>query len=181
MFIDTCVAIIVSLGFYLGYQRGLIKTIFDTLSLFIGILAAIKLSPWMMELLGKLFNMSKPIELILGIALTFLIVMWGIRFIGKKIEAILETVNINVINKVAGGVIQALFFAAILSYAVSLMDKVNVIKEETKTTSATYTSLMKMPAISEALFVSLKPVFSEFWSKTNEAIDSMKKKTNEVQ
>ncbi len=177
MFIDTLAAIVISFGFYLGYQRGLIKTVFDTLSLLIGILAAIKLSPWMMDILGKLFNLSKPLELILGIALTFLIVMGVIRFVGKKLEDVLETVNINFINKAAGGLLQGLFFAAVLSYAISLMDKVNVIKEETKTSSITYPSLMKMPAMSQSLFVALKPVFTEFWSKTNEAIDSMKKKT----
>lgn len=43
MILDVFVAIVVSLGFYLGYSRGLIKTVFDSLSLIIGILAALKL------------------------------------------------------------------------------------------------------------------------------------------
>lgn len=175
MFIDILAAIIISLGFYLGYQRGLIKTIFDTLSLLIGVLAALKLSPWMMDLLTRLFNLNKAFTLILGIALTFLLVMIIIRFIGKKLESILELVNINFVNKIAGGVLQALFFAALLSYAVGFMDKLNVLKEETKTSSATFTTLMQMPAASEKIYNALKPVFSEFWAKTNEAIDSMKK------
>ncbi|MBL0081067.1 MAG: CvpA family protein [Saprospiraceae bacterium] len=40
MTIDIITVIVVAFGFYLGYQRGLIKTVFDTLSLLIGVLAA---------------------------------------------------------------------------------------------------------------------------------------------
>ena len=175
MFIDILAAIIISLGFYLGFQRGLIKTVFDTLSLFIGVLAAIKLSPWMMDLLQSLFNLNKAVTLIFGIALTFLLVMMVIRFVGKKLEDLLEVANVNFINKIAGGSIQALFFAVILSFAVSFLAKLSVLKEETKSTSTTYPYLMQMPDMSKKLFESLKPVFSEFWAKTNEAMDGLKK------
>lgn len=175
MFIDIVVAILISLGFYLGFQRGLIKTVFDTLSLFIGVLAALKLSPWTIDLLNSIFNMNKAIALILGIAITFLIVMMGIRFIGKKLEDLLEVAHVNSVNKFIGGTLQALFFAILLSYTVSYMSKLNVIKEETKAASVTYSTLMQMPAMSNKLIESLKPIFSEFWAKTNEAIDSMKK------
>jgi membrane protein required for colicin V production len=175
MFVDTVAAIAISFGFYLGYKRGLINTVFDTLSLIIGVLAALKLSPWMMDVLEGLFNMNKGFTLILGIALTFLIVMLGIRFVGKKLEALLEVANINFVNKIAGGVIQAVFFSVMLSYLIGLMDKVNVLKEETKASSATYPTLMKMPVLSQSLFNALKPVFSEFWTKTNTVMDGLKK------
>ncbi len=175
MFVDILSAIIISLGFYLGYQRGIIKTVFDTLSLLIGVLAALKFSPWMMDLLKSLFNLNEALTLILGIALTFLIVMGIIRFVGKKLEDILEVAHVNFVNKTAGGALQALFFAILLSYSVSLLGNVGVLKEETKTASFTYPYLQKMPALSEKLFSRLKPIFSEFWVKTNEAMDSLKK------
>jgi membrane protein required for colicin V production len=175
MFIDALSAILISLGFYLGYQRGLIKTVFDTLSLLIGVLAALKLSPWMMNMLQSLFNLNKALTLIFGIALTFLLVMIIIRFIGRKLEDLLEVVNINFVNKFTGGALQALFFAIILSYAVSFMGTLNVLKEETKTSSATYPYLTQLPAMSQKMFTNLKPIFSEFWAKTNEAIDGLKK------
>jgi membrane protein required for colicin V production len=179
MFIDSVAAIAISFGFFLGYKRGLINTVFDTLSLIIGILAALKLSPWVMDILEKLFNMNKGFTLILGIALTFLIVMLAIRFIGKKLEALMEVANINFINKIAGGVIQALFFTVVLSYLIGLSDKVNILKEETKSSSATYPTLMKMPALSQSLFNALKPVFSEFWTKTNNVMDGLKKENQQ--
>ncbi len=175
MFIDTLAAIVISLGFYLGYQRGLIKTVFDTLSLFIGVLAAIKLSPWMMNLLQSLFNLNQSLTYVFGIALTFVIVMGLIRFVGKKLEDILEVANVNFVNKISGGGLQAFFFAVLLSYSVTLLGSVGVLKEETKASSSTYPYLEQMPAMSKKMFESLKPVFSEFWNKTNEAMDGLKK------
>ena len=51
MIFDIIVICLIALGFYLGYNRGLIKTVFDTLSLFIAVLAALKLSPIVINLL----------------------------------------------------------------------------------------------------------------------------------
>jgi len=178
MFIDVLSAIIISLGFYLGYQRGLIKTIFDTLSLIIGILAALKLSPVVIGILESIFKINPAINFILGIALTFVGVMYGIRFIGRKIEQLLEVIHINFINKFAGGAIQALFFAAILSFTVGLVDKVKLVSPETKAVSFSYPYLMKVPSISEKALVIMRPIFSGFWDKALETIDAMKKKEN---
>lgn len=175
MIIDIIAAIIISLGFYLGYQRGLIKTIFDTLSLMIGILAALKLSPWVIDALQSLFNLHKAVTLILGIAITFIGVMMLIRFIGKKLEDLLEVVNINVLNKAAGGALQAVFFGIILSYCVAFLSKLQVFKEDTIQKSYTYASLMKMPELSSKLFSAVKPIFVDFWNKTNEAMNDLKK------
>ncbi|HMS99480.1 MAG TPA: CvpA family protein [Saprospiraceae bacterium] len=175
MTIDIITVIVVAFGFYLGYQRGLIKTVFDTLSLLIGVLAALKLSPWTMDAIEATFHTHKSITLILGIAFTFLGVMILIRFVGKKLEDLLEVVNVNFVNKMAGGSVQAIFFAILLSYLVGFADKLTLIKAETKENSTTFTHLMQMPAVSQKLFQGLKPVFSRFWEKTTEAVNSLKK------
>jgi membrane protein required for colicin V production len=175
MIIDIIAAIIISLGFYLGYQRGLIKTVFDTLSLMIGILAALKLSPWVIDALQSMFNLHKAVTLILGIVITFIGVMMLIRFIGRKFEDLLEVANINIINKFSGGGVQAIFFAAILSYAVAFLSKLQVFKPETINTSFSYNYLMKMPELSSKLFSAVKPVFIDFWNKTNDAMNDLKK------
>ena len=114
MLLDIIVAIVVSLGFYLGYTRGLIKTVFDSLSLIIGILAALKLSPIVINILEEIIKTSPAVSFLLGVVITFIAVMDIIRFIGKKLEDMLEAVNINFINKLAGGAVQGLFFAYIL-------------------------------------------------------------------
>ena len=179
MLIDIIVAIVISLGFYLGYSRGLIKTVFDSLSLVVGILAALKLSPIVINILQEIIKTSPAVTFLLGVVITFIGVMALIRFIGKKLEDMLEAVNINIINKFAGGALQGLFFAYLLSLIFWLVNSLNVLNTGTKAASITYPMLEQLPEKGKAVYASLKPVFKGFWDKTIEAMDSIKNKEKE--
>jgi membrane protein required for colicin V production len=176
MTLDLIVAIVVTLGFYLGYSRGLIKTVFVSLSLVIGILMALILSPLVISILQELIKTSPALVYLIGVVITFIGVMALIRFIGRKLEAMLEAVNVNFINKIAGGVIQALFFAYLLSLGIWLVNSLNVIKPETKAASITYPLMEPLPEKGKAVFTKLKPIFSGFWTKTVEAMKGAKEK-----
>jgi membrane protein required for colicin V production len=176
MIIDILAAIIISFGAYLGYQRGLIKTIFDTLSLIIGIIAALKLSPMMISFLQGILKLNPAVTFVIGVALTFILVMYGIRFIGKKLEQVLELVNINFINKAAGGALQGLFFATILALVLSLFNKLNLISQETKNVSVTYVHLEKVPELSQGVLTNFRPIFQNFWDMTMETVNKIKEK-----
>ncbi|MBK8079042.1 MAG: CvpA family protein [Saprospiraceae bacterium] len=177
MILDVFVAIVVSLGFYLGYSRGLIKTVFDSLSLIIGILAALKLSPIVINILQSFLKISPAMTFLLGVVITFIGVLALIRFFGKKIESALEAVNINFINKIAGGVLQSLFFAYLLSLAFWLLSTIKVLSPEVQKASMTYSLLEPLPEKGKKVFVSLRPVFQGFWDKTIEAMDNIKGKS----
>jgi membrane protein required for colicin V production len=181
MILDIIAALLISLGLYFGYQRGLIKTIFDTGSLLVAIIAALKLSPITIDLMKKSLNTTPSIAYIAGIVITFILVMVMVRFIGKKLEDVFKAVNLNFVNKISGGLLQGLFFAIVLSYAVSFLNNVDLIKDETKVKSHSYPYLQVLPSISQDMFIKLKPVFSQFWDVTVEAIDSVKEKVNEEQ
>ncbi len=174
MILDLITILLIALGFYFGYQRGFIKTVFDTASLLVAIIAALKLSPLVINIIKESLNVAPSIAFILGIVITFLLVMIIVRFIGRKLEDMFKAVNLNFINKFNGGALQALFFAIILSYGVALLNKVNVIKEDTKSTSVTYPYLELMPGLSQKLFEGLRPVFNDFWNATMVAMDSVK-------
>jgi membrane protein required for colicin V production len=174
MIIDLFVAIVIVLGFYLGYSRGLIKTVFDSLSLVIGILAALKLSPFIIDILQEIIKTTPALTFILGVVITFIGVMALIRFIGKKLEDMLEAININFINKLAGGAVQGLFFAYLISLSLWLMNSLNVLNMETKAASITYPMLEPLPEKGKAVFTAIKPMFKGFWDKTLETMDSIK-------
>jgi len=176
MILDIIVAIVVAFGFYTGYSRGLIKTVFDTLSLLIGIIAALKLSPIVINLLEGLIKTSPAITFLVGIVITFIAVMALVRFIGNKLEDVFEAANINFVNKIAGGGVQALFFAFLLSMALWLMDNLKVLNPATKEQSMTYSLLEPLPEAGKGLFVAVKPVFSNFWNKTMDTMDQIKGK-----
>lgn len=173
--LDIIVCIVFAFGFYLGFQRGIIKTVFDSLSIVVAILATLKLSPLIISIFQGIFSSSPKIAYLLGIVFTFIGVIFLVRYVGKKIESLLETVHINFVNKIMGGGLQALFFAFILSLFVWLVNAVNLISPETKEKSITYSFMEALPATGKAVFTSTKPLFQTFWDKTSEAMDSVKK------
>lgn len=179
MVLDLIVLLIVVYGFYLGYRRGLIQTVFDTLSIFIGLLAALKLSPIIINFLQQVIKVSPAIMFILGFIITFFLVLLIIRFIGKKLEDVFKYAKLNVINKASGGLIMGLAFAIMLSFVLMLMGKLQILSSQAKDESITYALLEPLPEKSSAFFDSIKPYFNEFWDKTVETLDKVKKKATE--
>ncbi len=176
MILDILSALIIAYGVYVGYSRGIINTIFDTLSIVIAIVAALKLSPILIKGIDSVLSLSPSISFILGIVITFLLVMFIVRFIGKKLENIFKKMNLNFVNKIAGGAAQGLFFALILSMIIWLGDKLSLIKDETKATSVSYGMLQPLPEKAAGVFESVKPMFQDFWDKTIEVMDDVKEK-----
>lgn len=173
MMLDIIVVLVVAFGFYTGYSRGLIKTVFDTLSLIIGILAALKLSPITINALDGLLNISPSFTYLIGIVITFLLVMALVRFVGRKLEDVLEAANINVLNKLAGGVLQGLFFAFLISMVLWVLGNYSIVKEETKSNSVTYPLLEPLPEAGKSIFKAVKPIFQDFWDKTVDVMETI--------
>jgi membrane protein required for colicin V production len=171
MLLDLVISIITLLGFYMGYTRGLVRTIFDSLSLIIGIVAALKLSPFTIDILQEIFKISPAITFLIGVVLTFVVIMGLIRLAGQKLEDLLKAASINVINKLLGGVLQALFFAYLLSLSFWLLNNLKLISEEAKSASTAYPVMEILPEKGKAVFEKIKPVFRQFWDKTVEAMD----------
>ncbi len=176
MIIDIITLIIVGLGLYAGYSKGLIKTVFDTLSILIAIVAALKLSPMVINILEGILPLNASLVFIIGFIATFFLIMLLIRFVGKKLESLMKVVNINVVNKLLGGALMALFYSLILSYGIWGVNKLKVIGEDTLASSKTYPLLSTLPEHSQNLFATVKPVFSDFWEKMLETMDGIKEK-----
>ena len=180
MGLDIIVVLVIAFGFYAGYSRGLIKTVFDTLSLFIGILAAMKLSPIMINILDRIVTVSPTISYLVGVVITFLLVMALVRFVGRKMEDVLEAANVNIINKLAGGALQGLFFAFLLSMLIWLLGNYNVMNPSVKENSSTYALLEPLPEAGKSVFKAVKPIFESFWDKTVEVMESIGGKADEA-
>jgi uncharacterized membrane protein required for colicin V production len=175
MIIDIVLALLVTYGFYTGFNRGLIDTFFDAISIIIGILVAIKLSYVLINFLEKILpNLSPQIVFLIGLVLTFFLVMLIVRFIGKKLEGLFKLVQLNILNKVAGGALKAFLLSTVFSFLILLAGKVNVLPEDTVSQSRTYKLIEPFPRYAEAGFEKIKPYFQEFYAKTQELIDDAK-------
>jgi membrane protein required for colicin V production len=175
MFIDIFCLILIGTCFYLGFTKGIIKSIFGILSIVIAFLISLKFSFLIIDLIEKFMDADPRLDIIIGFVATFLLVMVAIQLIGKGFEKILETAHINFINKLAGGLLSALLALMIISSIISFADQLKLIKASTKSDSKTYPFLVAVPEKSKWLINKTKPIFSEFWEKTQKALDRLEK------
>ncbi len=175
MILDIILVLLVTYGFYTGFNRGLIDTLFDVISIVVGILVALKLSYIIINFLEKILpNLSPQLVYLIGLVLTFFLVMLIIRFIGKKIEGLFKFANVNIINKIGGGILKALILATAFSFAVLLISQIGLLEDETIQQSRTYKLVEPFPEYAKDGFEKVKPFFQEFWDKTLEIIDKAK-------
>ena len=181
MIIDLLACLVVALGLYQGYSSGIIKTVFATVSIIVAIVATMKLSHFVIDALQRSININKGILFVLGFVLTFMTVIIIIRFIGKKMESVFESLEINFINKISGAAVLGLFYAILFSYAVFFMDRVSLISDQQKAVSFSYPMLKPLPAMTVKYGKKLEPTFRGLWNSFIETMDDIKAKGDEMQ
>ncbi len=178
MFIDIFCILILAFGFYMGYSKGIIKSFFGIISIFIAILVTLKFSFIGINFIEKLTGMDARLSILLGLILSFVLIVFLIRLVGRGFEKVLETAEINFINKLVGGSVSALIGLMLFSSAIWFFDRLHLIGEETRAKSTCFPTLHAVPEKTKWIWTKAKPLFTEFWDKTQQALDEFEKKKN---
>lgn len=176
MFIDIIAIILAVFGFYSGYKRGIIDALFDLFSIFIAIVAAGSLAPIAIRFIESVSGWSPLANTVVGFVLTFFVVVMLIRLIGNQFEKLMKTLQINFLNKFAGGLLSASLMVAIFSGALWLTNQAQLLPDNIKSESTLYPVLELIPDIFAGLFKALKPLFIDFWEILQSAIETVKEK-----
>lgn len=179
MVIDVILIIFTIYGFWVGFSRGIIGTVFTVLSYVFGVLAAMKLSPSVTRLLEEQAG-ANPLWFIAGFLLTFVGTMLLLRFIGKSLEGILKSVNINIVNQVLGGTLSAAFMILIFSVLMSFAEASKMVDDETVQTSMSYTYVKEFPKQMKVVYEKAKPIFLTFWDESTEFMDRVEEMTEKT-
>ena len=173
MAIDIIFVLTMLYGFYIGFSKGIIKTVFTVLSIVFGLLAAFKFAPAMTDFLESASGSHNPLMLIAGFLLSFVLTMVIIRMIARGLEGVLKTANINVINKLAGGVLLAGVLILLYSVILWFGNQATLINDATKRKSMTYVYLEKFPSQAKNMAYKAQPVFQEFWNQSLDMMDRL--------
>ncbi len=175
MVIDIIFALVVLYGFYLGFSRGIISTVFTILSFTFGLMAAFKFAPGMTLFLERSFNSSSPLMFLAGFLLSFAVTMIILRMIARGLEGILKTANINVINQMAGGLLLSGILVLFYSFLLWFADSGHLLDQKTKTESFTYIYLEQFPGEVRTIGAQVQPVFQEFWDQSMNMMDRLER------
>jgi len=174
MIIDIILLLFIIAGFWLGYVRGIIRTLIMIPAYIGALLLTLKISPWFAGFLSSTFSIDKLFALIFGpLGLLFLF-FFLIPYIPKRISSSLKKGNLTTPNKIFGGLIMTAL--AILFYSLLLwpINQFGMIGSKAKETSMSYSTLVSIPEKSRSFFEKFKPLFSRYWQLMEETIDESK-------
>jgi len=174
MIIDAICLVVALYGFWVGYSRGIIKTVLTAVSILFGFMAAAKFSPTVSTMLLEWFpDATGALTLPAAFVLTFMATLALFRLLANGLENVLEAVNINFINQILGGGISMLFFVFLFSVLVTFASNSRMIDPITKENSMTYSFLEPMPSSAWESAQSVWPVFQEFYQQALDIMDQI--------
>ncbi len=146
--IDYVFLLLILIAFVRGMINGLLKEIASLLAIVLGIVAGRLLSEEVSLLLTEWFGWSKTVVSICAFVIIFLVVAIGLHSLAFLLKKILNALNINWLNRLAGGLFGAFKIAVIVSLVLNLcgyVDKyVVMFKPETKEVSVLYCPIEKL-------------------------------------
>ena len=173
MIIDILLLLVIAYGFYLGFTRGIIKTIFSILAYVVGLVAAIKFSPAMTDLLEATFSTNSPFMYVAGLIVSFVLTMFLFRLLARGLEGLLQTVHVNILNQVAGGALLSAVMILVYSLLLWFADSSGILDAQTKRDSVSYAYLEDYPTYAWSAGQKLKPLFMDFWDHTVTFLDQV--------
>jgi len=179
MIIDILFLIFGGWGFYQGYSRGIIKTVFTVFAIIFGLMAAFKLSPAATRFLETAFSTDSPFTFVAGFLMAFLLTLIIIRIVANFFEKALRTANINFINKFAGGFLLGALYTLIYSTLLWFAGKSHITTYKTTNESITYAYLKEFPHKMKGVYEYVKPSFQDFWKESVKFMDRMEEKSME--
>lgn len=93
MILDIALLLLAIAGFWLGYTKGLARTLFSVLKYAIAVLLTLVLAPWIMSLMINWFNADKMFALIFGTIFTMIGMIFLIQWLFKSVEKYLKKLS----------------------------------------------------------------------------------------
>ncbi len=173
MIIDILFALVFGYGFFTGFSKGILETVFKIFGYLIGVVAAIKFALPAQRFLEDAFNTENPSMYLLGLVLSFLLTMLLVRLAANALESLLQQANINIINQIFGGLLVAGFMVLVYSLLLYFAQASNLISSKAEKESFTYEYLEDFPDKTWAFLGHMKDPLIEFWEGSVDFLDKV--------
>ena len=127
MIIDFLFFAIAAYGFLLGFKAGVLKILLTGFSIFIGFVLAVRYTPEMNEILEDMFHIKSSFLPFISLILSFLVSMIIIRVLAQLLEAFLKSMELDMFNQVAGGLLVSVVLLFLYSGILWFLQKAEVI------------------------------------------------------
>jgi uncharacterized membrane protein required for colicin V production len=163
MIIDIALVLFAGAGFWLGYTKGIVRTLFFVVFYTIALLLTLAISPWVMDLSIRWFNADKMFALIFGTIITLVILIFLLHWMLKSVEKYLKKSKLGAYSKSFGGVIMMVVSMLVYSFLIWAIVQFGWIGTEVKTKSYSYPIIEKVPVSTQNFMAEFKPLFRRYW------------------
>ena len=174
MIIDVIFFAVLIYTFYVGFSRGIIKTVFVGISVVIGFVAALKFTPIVKTLIEEGFTTNGPLVPFIAFILIFFGVMIIIRLFSALLENVVDAADLEVLNKFMGGILFGGLGILVYSGLLIFFDKARLLTPEAIKASAFFPYLEVFPSKISALATKIFPILDTMWNTTIDAMDNAK-------
>ena len=161
---DLIILIFLLVAFVNGYRKGLVMMLVGLATVILAAVFAGKLAVTVLPYLQKTFDFSPQVTHVLSYVAAFLAIAAVVSLIGFLVQKVFESVNLNFINRILGGVVSIGTTVVVLSILLNLMlmldGEEKIVKPDIKQKSFFYEKVrVAVPAIVPYLN---KEVWEEF-------------------
>lgn len=172
--IDIICLVVFLFGFWQGYSRGIISTVFTILTYVFGITLAYKMAPTATNILQKIFSTENPMMIVAGFLVNLIFIMFVLRQAAKGMEGVFNAAYLGLLNQLAGGAVVGSFYVLIFSVLLWFANQGSLISETVLNASATYPTLEKLPGRAKSLVIRLKPLALDTWDVSSDWMDRLR-------
>ncbi len=172
MVIDVILFAVFVYTFYIGFSRGIIKTVFIGISIMIGFVAALKFTPLVKVIIAKAFTTEGALVPFIAFIITFLFTMMAIRLFAALLESIVDAADLEMLNKFMGGILFTTLGILVYSGILIFFDKARLLTPEAINASAFYPYLEVFPTKISEIASRLFPFLDAMWNTTIDTMDN---------
>ncbi|MFN8292548.1 MAG: CvpA family protein [Chitinophagales bacterium] len=138
MIIDIFFLVSLCVGFWWGYTKGIIYSVFSLFAYFLGIIGALKFSYMAASFVKEKLHPDPKFTAVISFILVFVIVVILVRVVAWALENILQSFSLNFVNQIVGGAIHAAVGIYVFCVLIWFINKWGVLSETQKKTSHVY-------------------------------------------
>ena len=168
MVFDILFLVFIGVGFYQGYKNGIIYSLFSILGWFLGIVAALKFSYMMVNLLHGFAHLSPKTLAIIAFVLVLAIVVGLMKLIAWGLEQILKSFSMNLFNQIFGGILHSLVGLYVLCVFIWFMNRLDIVPVNQKETSHVYPYISNLAPKVMEVTGRVVPMFKDSFARFDE-------------
>lgn len=174
MAIDIACTAVFMFGFWHGYSRGIIYTIFNVLTWLFGITLAFKMAPVTRNILQNIVASDSDLMVILAFGINMAFVLLLVKMAARSLEGVMNFAFLGLANRAMGGIFTGGVYVLIFSILLYFVNMARALNEQTLAESKTFPYLKTMPPKAWSMAKRFQPMALELFNDSNSWIDSLK-------